>query len=162
MADKPPPQAALDASCVWSPDINAQVVEVLRRLPPSKKEQAGAIYARNGAEGLKEYCYSLPVEGTDDNFAFSSSPGLQLAGLYHTHPKDAHSERFSQDDTDVSGNLKKPSFILDKSTQDVRRFDPGTSRVDRKGMSLGTVVGNLSRREALVAAYDLHNPPVKQ
>lgn len=158
MPDKPP-QAALDAACVWSPDINAQVVEVLRRLPPSKKEQAGAIYARDGAEGLKEYCYSLPVEGDDDNFAFSTTPGLRLAGVFHTHPDDKHSELFSRNDTDVASALKKPSFILDKSTQDVRRFDPGQARVDRKGMSLGTVVGNLSRREQLASAYDLHNHP---
>lgn len=158
MPDKPP-RAVLDASCVWAPDMNAQVVEVLRRLPPSKREQAGAIYARSGPEGLKEYCYSLPVEGTDDNFAFASEKGLQLAGVFHTHPDDKHSEQFSQNDTEVATTLKKPSFILDKATQDVRRFDPGQARVDRKGMSLGTVVGNLSRREALANAYDLHTQP---
>ncbi len=138
--------------------MNMQAVEVLRRLPPSKREQAGAIYARSGPEGLKEYCYSLPVEGTDDNFQFATQRGLELAGTFHTHPKDKHSELFSQNDTDVSKQLNKPSFILDKTTQDVRRFDPGKARVDRKGMSPGTAIGNISRRDQLAAAYDLHNP----
>ena len=160
MADKPP-TAALDAQCIWSPDMDAQAVEVLRRLPPSKREQAGAIYARSGPEGLKEYCYSVPVEGTDDNFAFASQKGLELAGTFHTHPKDTHSEMFSPNDTDVSKQLNKPSFILDKATMDVRRFDPGASRVDRRGLSPGQVIGNISRREQLEEAYDLHNPPAK-
>jgi hypothetical protein len=161
VADKVPPKALLDAACVWSPDMNAQAVEVLRRLPPSKREQAGAIYARTGPEGLKEYCYSLPVEGTNDDFQFASEKGLQLAGMFHTHPDDKHSEQFSPNDTEVATTLKRPSFILDKATQDVRRFDPGTTRPDRRGMSPGQVVGNVSRRDALVAAYDLHNPPTK-
>ena len=160
MPDKPP-TASLDASCIWSPDMDAQAVEVLRRLPPSKREQAGAIYARKGPEGLKEYCYSLPVEGTDDNFSFASQRGLELAGTFHTHPKDTHSEMFSPNDTKVAGALQKPSFILDKATMDVRRFDPGVSRVDRRGLASGKPVGNLTRREALEDAYDLHNPPAK-
>lgn len=160
MADKPP-VAALDASCVWSPDITTQVVEVLRKLPPSKRELAGAIYARQGPEGLKEYCYSLPVEGSDGDFAFATQRGLDFEGLFHTHPRDAHSGLFSKHDTETATELNKPSFILDRTTSDVRRFDPGVSRVDRRGMSPGTVVGNISRREALAAAYDLHNPPTK-
>ena len=142
--------------------MDAQAVEVLRRLPASKREQAGAIYARSGPEGLKEYCYSVPVEGTDDNFAFAAQKGLELAGVFHTHPDDKHSDQFSPNDTEVATTLKRPSFILDKATADVRRFDPGTTRADRRGMSPGQLVGNVSRRETLAAAYDLHNPPIKQ
>ncbi len=146
-------------------------MEILSTLPQGKKEYAGAIYAQEGPQGLLEYCYSTPVAGTQDNFAFAVEPGRKLAALWHNHIKGKDSDKHSANDITVAGALKRPSYIRDDATGDVRKFEPGVtptttiqvpgSRAQREPAALGALVGNPSRRDQIAAAYDLHTPPTK-
>lgn len=165
---KPPPVAKLDPTCVWSPDMDRQAMTVFAQLPASQREQAFAIYKRNGPQGLAEYCYSVAVQGKGENFEFATDPAAgRLAGLGHTHPDNKdHPDAgtFSPNDVQTAKQLKLPSYIADVASGDVKRFDPNSSKTDRgQGLragttSRGTLVGNLSRREQLAQAYDLHTP----
>lgn len=164
---KTPPVAALDPSCVWQPDKDVAAMTALGSVPYGMREFAGAIY-RNPAG---DYCYSLPVEGRGEDFQFKvdNSGGLQFDGIWHTHPgDDADAKLFSTNDTQVADALRRTSYIR-TNDGNVRRYDPGvtrvvaaanrTSRAKTERTSPGTLVGNLTRREALEAAYDLHSSP---
>jgi hypothetical protein len=157
----PTPVAVLDEQG-RAPSLDEAAIELFRRLPPAKREQAAAIYERQGSQGILEYCASQPVEGTDDNFVFRTDPTAgRLAGLAHTHP-GGHDERsFSPNDVAVATAVNKPSFIRGNESGEVRRFDPGVSQMQAKpgsrtrdgGTSRGTLIGN-TRRDELTAAYD--------
>lgn len=158
------PIAKLDASCVWTPEMDEAASAVLRSLPDDRREYAGAIYQQEGPEGLLEYCYSQAIPGTNDNFAFASEPGRKLAAMWHSHPAAADSDHFSPHDINVSTALKRPSYILDQASQEIRRFDPGKSATKiapRNGrleagarISRGEPVPERTRREELSMAYD--------
>lgn len=165
------PVATLDPQCVWQPDKDVAALTALERAPYGRKESAGVLY-RN-ANG--EYCYSLPVAGSDDRFELKvdASGGLTFDSIYHTHGgggKDDH--RFSDNDVRTADTLKRESYIRDDATREVRKYTPDESPVDssprpgapsqRIRTSPGKVVGTLpekTRREQLADAYDLHNPP---
>lgn len=142
--------AALDQSCIWSPEMDKAAAQVLRKLPPGNREYAGAIYARTGPLGLLEYCYSLPVKGTGDNFAFKAEKGQKLAAIWHSHPEGEDSDHFSPNDVKTAEALGKPSYILDQGADKIRRYDPGispTKKAPRNGrleagakVSLGGIV----------------------
>ncbi len=170
---KKPEVAALDPSCVWSPDMDQIALGALARLPSEQRERAFAIYKRQGPQGLAEFCNSVAVAGDGDSFAFATDPKAgKLAAMAHTHPDnkdhpDGH--LFSQNDVAVAKQLGLPSYIADVASGDVKRFDPATSKTDRTGglrggaTAKGTVIGNTkSRRDVLAAAYDLHTPEQKK
>ncbi len=152
MPDKKPPVAALDPSCVWSPSADEAAVKLFQTLPKGSHEQAAAIYQQTGPQGLLEYCYSLPVAGDEYNFAMRTEAGRQLAAIAHTHPADERSNQFSPNDVATADALKRPSYIHDQGSGDIRRYDPGVSKVGRNRTAPGQIVP--SRREQLVAAYD--------
>lgn len=168
MADKKPPLAALDPSCTWMSDRDAAALQALAKLPYDKREYAGAIYRREGLEGLLEYCHSTPVEGRQDNFAFRTdkSNGLAFDSIYHSHPANGRNDEdhFSHNDVTTADTLKRPSYIRANESGDVKRYDPGASVVDKarrtgrpgefSHTSAGTLVGNVkTRREELAAAF---------
>ncbi len=165
MADKKVPVAMLDGSCVWMDSKDAAALAGLERLPYGKKEFAGAIYQREDGK----FCYSEPVPGKQDNFAFATDPRAgKFAGIFHTHHGDAE-EQFSPDDVKVADTLKRTSYIRGNESGNVRRYEPGVDRRQTVGpigdsiaggsQMLGTLVGNLkSRRDQIAAAYDLHTP----
>lgn len=103
----PPPTAYLDPSCLWQPDINVAAATALLHADDANRyrEFSGAIY-RN-AKG--EFCYSLPVKGKVDTFAFATDPTAgKLSGIYHTHPGEFAP---SQDDIAMADKLNVPSYI---------------------------------------------------
>lgn len=166
MSKKPIPVATLDPDqCYASPDEAA--LAVLRKLPPKVTETAYAIYKTQGPEAALRFCASVPIQGVADSFQFKTQKGQELAGLVHTH---AEGNRFSDNDVATAEALRVLSFIRDDQSGDVKRFEPGVSRVtngtrhgsrsERRRSADGTLIGN-TRREQLEAAYDLHNPPTK-
>lgn len=155
----------LDGSCTWVDSKDAAALAGLEKLPYGEKEYAGAIYQR--ADG--KFCYSVPVPGTRDNFVFATDPASgKLAATYHSH-HGSHAEEFSPEDVATAEALKKTSYIRANESGNVSRYEPGVDRPKRTGTvrdSLssakrvpGTHVGQVSRRDQLEQAYDLHNPP---
>jgi hypothetical protein len=166
--DKKIPVAMLDGSCVWVDSKDAAALAGLSKLPYGRKEFAGAIYQREDGK----FCYSDAVPGTMDNFEFATDPKAgKFAGLYHTHHGGQESE-FSPTDVKVADALRKTSYIRGNESGDVRRYDPGVDQLRRSGgarssvaapqKAAGTLIGNLSRRDQIEAAYDLHNPETKK
>jgi hypothetical protein len=162
------PVAMLDGSCVWVDDKDAAALAGLAKLPYGRKEFAGAIYQREDGK----FCYSDAVPGTMDNFEFATDPKAgKFAGLYHTHHGGQEGE-FSPTDVKVADALRKTSYIRGNESGDVRRYDPGVDQLRRSGgarssvaapqKAAGTLIGNLSRRDQIEAAYDLHNPETKK
>lgn len=155
----------LDGTCQWVDSKDAAALAGLAKLPYGEKEFAGAIYQRPDGK----FCYSTAVPGTRDDFVFATDPAAgKLAGLFHTHHGGQENE-FSPGDVKTAEGLRQTSYIRGNESGDVRRYEPGVDRPVRNerrrdsvisgSKAMGTLVGNLSRREALEAAYDLHNPP---
>lgn len=164
MAEKKIPVAMLDGSCVWVDTKDAAALAGLAKLPYGEKEFAGAIY--QNADG--KFCYSTAVPGTRDDFVFATDPKAgKFAGMFHTHHGDQETE-FSPGDVRTAETLNRTSYIRANESGEVRRFEPGADKpiqtgrvrdsVQRGAKALGTLVGTQSRREAIEAAYDLHNP----
>ena len=172
VADKKIPKALLDAACEWTPSKDAAALAALAKLPYGN-EYAGALYKRN-TSGSDEWCYSVPVEGEQDKFAFSTDKNAgAFDGLFHSHPGGPHAARFSPDDVSVADALKRTSYIRENESGVVRRYDPGISEVQSAkkpgsmmkaaSTSPGTVIGTLSRREQIEAALNHHtNTPDKE
>lgn len=168
-----PTVAALDPSCVWNPDKDAIALLALGKLPASRREQAFAIYQRDGANGLAEFCNSVAVPGDDDSFQFATDPKAgRLAGIAHTHPPGGvEGSRFSNNDLDVADALKRDSYVLDVPTGDVRKYAPGVTKTtrlpsarrgDRSNRTAeGDLVGN-TRREQIAQAIELHSTATKE
>lgn len=144
-------------------------MQALGKVAYGSKEFAGALYQNDKGE----YCYSVPVPGTGDNFKFTldHSPDVKFAGLWHSHPGARDSEKFSADDLRTADQLHVASYIRNNADGGVSRYDPGISPVitipkagtrEREKASLGTPVGKLSRKEQIEAAYDLHQNTPKR
>jgi hypothetical protein len=99
------------------------LAEALTRDP--EVEHGGALLRCGDA-----YRATVPVTGEarDFEFVLTLPAGCALAGVYHTHPSDNHSELFSPRDVSVARALRVPSFIAIAGDGLVRVFDPRTER----------------------------------
>lgn len=145
----------LDGSCVWVPSKDAAALTALERLPYDQREYSGAIYKNDKGE----YCYSVPVPGSNDNFQFRTDKtgGMQFDGIYHTHPGRDEPEKFSPNDVNVADQLNRTSYIRANETGEVKRYDPGISPTSKDNVSRqlaragktsqGTSLGNLKKEQ---------------
>ena len=103
-------------------------------------EYGGVVYELRG----KYYCTEPMTDRntTAIDIKVRIPTGSQLAGIYHTHPRDAGriGRAFSAGDISVSVRLKLPSFLGVPYTNQVLQFIPGTTRVDFDGVSAGEVI----------------------
>lgn len=171
--EKKIPVAKLDGTCTWVTSKDAAALAGLAKLPGGTQEFAGALY--ENPEG--NFCYSEAIPGTRDDFIFQTDPKAgKFAGMYHSHHGKQESEFSPTDATRVQG-LNRTGYIRENGTGTVRRLEPGDLPSSERGTNrgsvmrdrkvLGTVVGTVpvpekTRREALEAAYDLHNPEGKK
>lgn len=103
-------------------------------------EYGGVVYELRG----KYYC-TEPMTDRDTthiDIKVRLPAGSQLAGIYHTHPRDAGriGRDFSKADVQVAVRIKLPSFLGVPYTSQVLQFIPGTTRVGFDGKSSGEVV----------------------
>lgn len=88
------------------------------------REFGVAIY--QDADG--NYCYSLPVQGKQDTFAFATDPTAgKLAAIGHTHAEGDNEA--STDDKAVANKLNKPSYVSYRGS--VSKFVPGMKRSEQ-------------------------------
>jgi len=63
--------------------------------------------------------------------------GSKAVGLFHTHPGDPSlSETFSSDDVHVADTLKMLSYIRAMESGQIKKYEPGVSRIDTAGTGL--------------------------
>ncbi len=153
------PVAALDPECKWVPSREQAIIDAFNQIPAGDVERAGAVYRNEDGN----YCYSVPVPGTERSFSMKLSKGdypgkVSFDSIYHTHPQEGHretgisSENFSAADVQTAKKLGKHSFIRNEHTGEIKHFDPATGAVDRyNGGARGVPI---TRREALAEAYD--------
>lgn len=154
MSDKRIPVATLDATCVWSPSKDKAALQALAKLPPGRREYAAALYAREGLDGLLEYCHSVPIAGSGHDFSFRTDPrdGNRLAGIVHTHPgKEKSANHFSPGDVSTADRLNQTSYIRANETGEVRRYDPGESARTPHGDARTTRQAGLTSKGTLIA-----------
>jgi hypothetical protein len=159
--------AMLDGSCVWVDTKDAAALTGAEGLPYGTKEFARAIYQRPDGK----FCWSEAIPGTRDDFTFATDPKAgKFAGILHSHHGDEEGT-FSPTDLRVANGLDRTSYIRANKSGEVRRYEPGDrpEHASRIGDSIaggiktvGTLIGKLTRREQIEAAYDLHNPEAKK
>lgn len=106
-------------------------------------EWAGIIYKQNSG-----YCFSSPIQGNDDTFAFQTQ--IKISALYHTHPLGEANNLFSQEDINQSIKLNVPSYIGVIGDNQVKKFT-STDEIyeytpDYK-VSNGEVIGELMEKK---------------
>jgi proteasome lid subunit RPN8/RPN11 len=145
---KPQPSKLADQYQTY-PTANAAAVAALRGIANKKVESGGGILF-NKDQGT--YAATEPV-GQSDGSHFSAAVGVpngwQLHSTYHTHPSGDRSTQFSNDDINISRQLKAPSYILAQDDDKIRMFDPTSSKVlnDR---SIGHASNNMFSNGSLV------------
>lgn len=133
--------AKIDPNCAWMPSRDLAAAAALLRVPTdSPNEFAGAIYQNDKGE----FCYSVPVEGELEEFAFATDPGAgRLAGIYHTHP---YSSEPSKHDMDVAKRLNVPSYI--RSMKLHNQFHVFNPRSNSRGARLARALIDAARKSA--------------
>jgi len=150
-------------------------MDLCKKNQPRVYECGFGIY--QGADG-KFYHTDVQSGGKDgiDGMVLRMPKEATLVGLGHTHPRGEHvsaesdtTNAFSKEDVAYAKKSGLPMFMGSELTGKVVRYKHGDDKIDntaRRGrISYGTPIGPYglepaapTRREALEAAFDLHNP----
>jgi hypothetical protein len=134
------PLAVLDPTCQWTDSKDQAAVTGLNNATQvtQGREMGGAIF--QNPQG--QYCYSIPVGGTQDShfhLRAQSTPEQQLVGIFHTHPAGSpENSTFSPDDVKVANQLKLTSYIKALQSGAVKRYDPGVTPTQSVGSGLSS------------------------
>lgn len=107
-------------------------------------ETAGLLYKTPSGK----FVYSTSLPGTADHFELHAGvpKGHSIAGIVHTHPTDdPASQVFSQNDIDVAGQLKVPSYVRFLHDNSTRKYTPGVTKAERTAVS-GSIAGQKTAR----------------
>lgn len=115
------------------PTASAAAVAALRGITDKKVETGGGILYN---KEQNTYAATEPV-GQSDGSHFAAAVGVpqgwSLHSTYHTHPSGDRSTQFSDDDINISQQLKAPSYVLARDDNKIRMFDPASSKISTDG-----------------------------
>jgi hypothetical protein len=135
------------------PTANAAAVAALRGISEKLGERGGGILYN---KEQNTYAPTDPVGQNDGSHfaaAVSVPKGWQLHSTYHTHPSGDRSTQFSDDDINMSQQLKAPSYILARDDDKIRMFDPASSKV-LKSYSGGGLSNNSNNKYSIGGLVD--------
>lgn len=146
------PQAALDPTSPWLPDLDSAVNEAIKRSGAiANNEQSGVVF--KNADG--HFAYSIPLTSArQDDFALRAQipEGMSLAGIWHSHPgNDELAGFFSPADLDMADKLNVPSYIRFNKDGAIRSYTPGKTKTLRRSLYDPATTSRVTRGDVVTA-----------
>jgi proteasome lid subunit RPN8/RPN11 len=142
MANKPQASRLGDKYQTY-PTAKEAAVAALRGISGNKQVESGGGVLYNKEQNV--YAATDPV-GQSDGSHFAAAVGVpkgwSLHSTYHTHPSGDRSTQFSDDDINMSQQLKAPSYVLAQDDNKIRVFDPASSTISKNSSGGRFASGN--------------------